>query len=92
MIIVSQDEDTIINFDNVEILGIGNPLEGTEGKFKILANTISGEQYIIAKYKTEERAKEVRKEITKKYEKSMWKLGRNTLSFEDEFIYEMPKE
>lgn len=63
MIIVSQCKDTIINFKNIEILGIGNPLEDDNGKFKILANTIIENQYVIAKYKTEERAKEVLQEI-----------------------------
>lgn len=63
MIIVSQCKDTIINFKNIEILGIGNPLEDDDGKFKILANTIIENQYVIAKYKTEERAKEVLQEI-----------------------------
>lgn len=65
MIIVSQYKDTIINFKNIEILGIGNPLEDDDGKFKILANTIIENQYVIAKYKTEERAKEVLQEIVK---------------------------
>lgn len=65
MIIVSQCKDTIINFKNIEILGIGNPLEDDDGKFKILANTIIENQYVIAKYKTEERAKEVLQEIVK---------------------------
>lgn len=63
MIIVSQCKDTIINFKNIEILGIGNPLEDDDGKFKILVNTIIENQYVIAKYKTEERAKEVLQEI-----------------------------
>ena len=52
MIIVSQCKDTIIDFKNIEILGIGNPLEDDEGKFKIFANTIIENQYVIAKYKT----------------------------------------
>lgn len=63
MIIVSQDRDTVINFDNIEILGIGNPLEDNESKFKILCNTTSDSQYVIAKYRTEERAKSVLNEI-----------------------------
>ena len=69
MIIVSQDKDTIMNFENIEILGIGNPLEDDEGKFKILANTTIDNQYVIAKYTTEERAKEVLQEIASTYSK-----------------------
>ena len=64
MIIVNQDKGTIINVKNIEAIGIGHPLNDEDGKFKILANTISDNQYTIAKYKTEERAKEVLKEIS----------------------------
>lgn len=63
MIIVSQDRDTAINFENVEIIGIGDPLEDNNGKFKILCNTTSDNQYTIAKYESAERAKEVLAEI-----------------------------
>lgn len=95
MIIVSQDEDTITNFNNIEIVGIGTPLEDNEGKFRILVNTISGEQYTIAKYTTEERAKEVLNEMTRKYETSKRYECSNiniNIFIEAEFIYEMPKE
>ena len=68
MIIVSSDETMIINMENIEAIGIGNPLENNEGKFQILANTSSDNQYIIARYKTEESAKEVLKEISFAYE------------------------
>lgn len=81
MIIVSQCKDTIINFKNIEILGIGNPLEDDEGKFKILANTIIENQYVIAKYKTEERAKEVLQEIVRYY--AVANIGQ---------VYEMPED
>lgn len=67
MLIVSQDRDLIINSDNIEVLGIGNPLEDDDGKFKILANTTSDSQYTIAKYDTEERATKVFEEIVNKY-------------------------
>lgn len=67
MLIVSQERDTIINFDNIEILGIGNPLEDDDGKFKILANTTSDSQYTMARYDTEERATKVFEEIINKY-------------------------
>lgn len=100
MIIVSQDKDTIVNFDNVEILGIGNLLEDDDGKFKMLANTISDSQYILGKYDTEERAKKVLKEIIGKYKATeALKIAINriaddvgALGLENAFIYEMPKE
>lgn len=91
MIIVSQCKDTIINFKNIEILGIGNPLEDDDGKFKILANTIIENQYVIAKYKTEERAKEVLQEIITRH--GNWenmKVGQPSGICLP--VYEMPKD
>lgn len=90
MLIVSQDKDTIMNFDNIEILGIGNPLEDDDGKFKILANTISDSQYTLAKYDTEERAKEVLKEIINKYRKYNFDANQSVTFIPK--VYEMPKE
>lgn len=97
MIIVSQDKDTVTNFDNIEILGIGTPLEDDEGKFKILANTTSDNQYVIAKYESEERAKEVLQEIKEQYIDSQvaymeaTRMGRG-IDIPDCFVYEMPEE
>ena len=74
MIIVSQDRCTAINFKNVEIIGIGAPLEYNESKYKILCNTTSDDQYIIAKYHSEERAKEVMQDILKRIAKTKYLL------------------
>ena len=63
MIIVSQYKTMVINFENVEIIGVGNPLENDLGKFPIVITTISDNEYPIAIYETEERAKEVLQEI-----------------------------
>lgn len=63
MIIVSQDKTMVINFEKVEIIGVGNPLENDLGKFPIEITTISDNEYPIAIYETEERAKEVLQEI-----------------------------
>lgn len=92
MIIVNQNKNEFVNFDNIMNVCV---TDCDEDGFGIFAGFIVGrdDNYRgLGYYKTEERAKEVLKEITKKYENSMWRLGRNTLSFEDEFIYEMPKE
>lgn len=67
MIIVSQDKELILNFENIEAIGKGNPLEDDDGMFKVLASTTSDNEYTLGKYKTEERAKEVLQEIIKKY-------------------------
>ena len=66
MVIVSQDKTMILNYENIEAIGIGNPLENDEGKFTILVDTISDNQYKIAMYDTEERTKEVLQELLKK--------------------------
>lgn len=83
MIIVSQDKDTITNFNNVDILGIGDPVDDNEGKFKMIVNTES-DSYVIAKYETEERAKEVLQEIIKKCQNN-----RNGMCY---IVYEMPEK
>lgn len=67
MIIISQDKTMILNFENIEAIGIGNPLENNDGKFKILCNTTSDNQYTMAEYEIEERAKEVLAGIYMKY-------------------------
>ena len=91
MIIVSQDKDAIVNFDSVEIIGIGNPLEDDNGKFKILCDAIS-DQYVMGKYDTEERVKEVLQEIIKEYLYCNEQDCMNNIGYVQNRIYEMPKE
>lgn len=59
MIIVSQDREQIVNFDNIEIIFLNQREVWYQG--------IYGEGYLIAEYSTEERAKEVLQEIIRKY-------------------------
>ena len=91
MIIVNQDKTMIFNYKNIETIGIGNPLENDDGKFAILIETISDNQYPIGLYETEERAKEVLQEIVERYEG--WQ---NLVYGQPSGIcnprYEMPKE
>ena len=63
MVIVSQDKTMQFNYDNIEVIGIGNPLEDDDGKFKIIVSTISDNEYVIAKYTTEEKAKAILKSM-----------------------------
>lgn len=67
MLIVNQDKEMIVNFDNVEYIWISNPDINDDDFFKIVAQAQSGNM-IIGRYKTEERAKEVLQEIVKEYE------------------------
>ena len=93
MIIISQDKTMILNFEYIETIEIENPLENNDGKFKILSDTTSDNQYTIAEYKTEERAKEVLKEIWEFYEVAKRYSSSNGMSmiFEKRFAYEMPE-
>lgn len=99
MIIVSQDKEVIVNFNNVENIWIYNPLENNEGKFEIRAETHSNNMFIGA-YKTEERAKEVLGEIINIYKATeAFKVvsGRildstGAVAINKGFVYEMPEE
>ena len=59
MIIINQDNDTIVNFSNIEAIEITYPLERDNGKFVLTANSIMDNQYTLAEYEKEERAREV---------------------------------
>ena len=80
MIIVSQDKDVIVNFDNVENIWINNPLENNEGKFEIRAESYSSNM-LIGEYETEKRAKEVLIDIVENYNITPLAM-----------VYKMPKE
>lgn len=62
MIIVSQDRDLIINFDNVTVIGIAQ-----NNSKEIDSITVDKEEQYLGEYKTEERAKEVLQEIVTRY-------------------------
>ena len=92
MIIVSQDKDVIVNFDNVGNIWINNPLENDDGKFEIIAENYLNNT-VIGDYKTEERAKEILQEIIEFYEISKRYESKNgVIVFQDnKFVYEMPE-
>lgn len=58
MIIVSQDKERIVNFDNVSCIEICPPFDDTQ-KFEIDAEKVNGELIELGIYETEKRAKEV---------------------------------
>ncbi len=85
MIIVSQDETSIINFDNIEEIYVS-------GKF-ISVNYSLNNNECIAEYKTEERAKEVLQEIIKSYRYYRTaECDGYTNVLEETAVFEMPKE
>ena len=90
MIIVSQDKEKIVNFDNLTQVYITQDEEETA--YFIRYETVDSLYDDLGKYETEERAKEVLQEITRQYENSMWKLGKTAISFQDEFVYRMPED
>lgn len=67
MIIVSQDKDKVVNFDNVGNINIekcyNESLKQEDFTYDILVYIISSGIVRLGKYKTEERAKEVLQEI-----------------------------
>lgn len=90
MVIISQDKTMILNFEYIETIEIGNPLENNDGKFKILCDTTSDNQYTIAEYETEERAKEVLQEIISKYKITLYNSKTNETVVNVPKVYEMP--
>lgn len=94
MIIVSQDKDLIVNFDNVEAIILGNPIKDEHGFCKIIALVTSNNNCTLGKYTTEERAKEVLQEIVIVYEYGKRHLAdsNDTSPFDEVFVYKMPLE
>lgn len=90
MVIISQDKTMILNFEYIETIEIENPLENNDGKFKILCDTTSDNQYTIAEYETEERAKEVLQEIISKYKITLYNSKTNETVVNVPKVYEMP--
>lgn len=101
MIIVSQNERSIINFDNLTQIYITQDEE--EIAFFIRYETVDSLYYDLGEYKTAERAKEVLQEIvaiyqvSKMYICSETELQANMVKEmikikQQPFKYEMPKE
>lgn len=80
MIIVSQDKNNIVNFDNVVSVGIIDFDINDKNCFQRITAETLGTSVFLGDYKTEERAKEVLREI-----KGNWEIRRD-------LAYYMPKE
>lgn len=97
MIIVSQDKDKIVNFDNVGNINIekcyNESLKQEYFTYDILVYIISSGIVRLGKYKTEERAKEVLQEIIKSYrDYRTAECDGYTNVLEETAVFEMPKE
>ena len=93
MIIVSQDKDKIVNFDNLTQIYITRDEE--EKSYFIRYETVDSLYDDLGEYKTEERAKEVLQEIMKKYLeiKCFYNSKYEVMqAIEQPKVYEMPVE
>ncbi len=85
MIIVSQDKSEIINFDKVQNIYVS-------GRFISLNFELNNNE-VIGTYETEERAKEVLKEILEAYKNcNYYSLSQMGEGFVINDYYEMPEE
>lgn len=87
MIIISQDKDGIINFDNI------NEIRTTKtGKILLFDNTYRSQDDcsdVLGKYKTEERAKEILRKIVDLYINCSYGARSNSTPIP---VFQMPKE
>lgn len=69
MIIVSQDEKTILNFNNIQDIRIERYTTHQKGKYiyKIFGGNFEGYATEVGIYETEERAKEILQEIAQRF-------------------------
>ena len=95
MLIVSQEKYNILNFDTTINIGV-EEISTLNDIVQISAQT-NGNTIILGRYKTEERAKEILKDIILRYEaielcknKSSEDLGYTLGDYTP--VYEMPKE
>jgi hypothetical protein len=82
MVIIGQEDKTIINFKRINFLNIE---EADNNKFNILINYGNDMEGIIATYETEERAKEVLRDLLKSMKKQRF-LMKTRISIEQQVI------
>ena len=95
MIIVSQNKNLIINFNNiVSTYVIKNYVSEEKGYQGYNIDFATNEEinFVLATYDTEERAKEVLQEIVSKYKVTLYNSKTNETVVNIPKVYEMPKE
>ena len=90
MIIVSQNERSIINFDNLTQIYITQDEEETA--YFIRFETVDSLYDDLGKYETEERAKEVLQGIVSKYKTTLYNSKTNETVVNIPKVYEMPED
>lgn len=90
MIIVSQDKEKIVNFDNLTQVYITQDEEETA--YFIRFETIDSLYDDLGEYKTEERAKEVLQGIVSKYKITLYNSKKNETVVNIPKVYEMPED
>ena len=90
MIIVSQDKEKIVNFDNLTQVYITQDEEETA--YFIRYETVDSLYDDLGEYKTEERAKEVLQEIISKYKTTLYNAKTNETVVNIPKVYEMPED
>ena len=88
MIIVGQDKEKIVNFDNLTQVYITQDEEETA--YFIRYETVDSLYDDLGEYKTEERAKEVLQEIVSKYKTTLYNSKTNETVVNIPKVYEMP--
>lgn len=89
MIIVNQDRDKIINFDNLTQVYITQDEEETA--YFIRFETVDSLYDDLGEYETEERAKKVLQEIISKYKTTLYNSKTNETVVNVPKVYEMPE-
>ena len=88
MIIVSQDKEKIVNFDNLTQVYITQDEEETA--YFIRYETVESLNDDLGKYETEERSKEVLQGIVSKYKTTLYNSKKNETVVNIPKVYEMP--
>lgn len=86
MVIVNQNRDEIINFEKMNNIYVSK-----SGEVRACAN-MEDCVYVLGKYESEERAKEVLQEIISKYKTTLYNSKTNETVVNIPKVYEMPKE
>lgn len=90
MIMVSQNKDMVVNFDNITRVYISQDEEKTAHYIRF--ETVDSLYDDLGKYDTEERAKEVLQKIVSKYKTILYNSKTNETVVNIPKVFEMPAE